>query len=327
MAVIRFYNKRFYSNPIQVNVENDLKNENYGGQARIYSWKFRNKKFIVKAIPDDSEIFRRMRDIYYALSDRKRRKIPHSIFLRGIPVAQGLGTPEEFKFRTAKSVYLLVFRYTYGEILSEYFKKRKEPPLSDVRKNIAKKLLDILIYMQDRNVIHGDLYPDNFLVDRNGQVFIMDFEGAGVMNSNRRFWIWKPTVLGKDYIFPNPPEVKRTGVPSFFSDRWIGVFLIFWTLVGIHPLPFLIRIDNKALEDLYNNTDKNKHQWPPVIKSTCKYIQKEYPIEKFRTFMEHYFGDTNFGRILFLTYIIGFKEPSKRPSFREVKVSLKGVIE
>jgi len=331
MAFITFYET---GEQVKIDVKKDLKYATFGGQSRIYYWTYKRKHYVIKAIPDPSEIFRRIKDLRLRLKEKsKGERIPHGIFYRGLPVGQGRGLPQEFGFKTVKNVGLLVFRKVYGNNLMSYLKN--EEPLSKRRRAMARMALDILIYMQDCGIVHGDLYPDNFMVDDlknrvNPNLYIIDFEGAGILNTRRTAWYWQPTVLGKEYMFPNPPEVKETGVPSFYSDRWIGVYLIFYILAGFkqlkHPIPFLIRIDHKVLNAMYLAADKKVACWPPKLPSSFRYISRHYPPEKFAKFMKYYFSGTRFEWILFKTYIAGYKDPQKRPDFREVKYCLRGVL-
>jgi len=320
LAKIRFYNNTHYN----INVSTDIKQISFGGQSRIYVWRVKDRIFLIKAMPDCPNLFRRIRDLRIGLGDTK----VFSIKYRSLPIGQGFGTPEEFGFKTAKMIYLLVFNYIEGIGIREYFGDN-EKPLSPKRICLAKQVLDILIHLQSKFIVHGDLYPDNFIIDGNNIVYILDIESAGITNEFWKNWKWHSLVIGKTHVFPNGPEVEDNKCISTFSDRWIGTYLIFWILCGFHPFPFLSCIDNNSLKQLAERTNRKHICWPPILLRDLQgnIKNKTFSIEKFDTFMSHYFKQyCTFDKIINLTYIYGYDNPQKRPSFREILESLNGVI-
>jgi hypothetical protein len=81
-----------------------------------------------------------------------------------------------------------------------------------------------------------------------------------------------------------------------------------------------------VLSKLCLAVDRNEITWPPRLQRRIPFENEDYPITKFEAFMDKYFEHTKFPRILFNTYVIGYEQYGKRPSFRELGESLKGVL-
>lgn len=305
-----------------------------GGQGRVYRGKINGKDTLLKVMPDftlgAAQTFRRlkgMRGSFMRLKDTLKLADNDPAFdrvtYRGLPIGQGTARPDEFQYPQAKTLYIFAFHFIDGPLLEKYLKD--EEPLSERRKKVAKQIIDIMIFLRQGGIVHNDLYPDNFIVDRQGKVFIMDLEGAGIRDNTRRNWEWKPTVGGKPQIWPVAPEVE-SGTPTFQSDIWIGAYLLFWTLTGFKPLDFMSRIDKKAMDDLYDSVNHKRPCWPPILQKELRFVNSAFPPEKMKEFMDYYFQGTHFGATLFATYVPGYKKPHTRPSFRFFKYNLNNIL-
>ncbi|MFW9994642.1 MAG: protein kinase [Candidatus Odinarchaeota archaeon] len=304
----------------------DMERVGAGGQGAVFKFKHKKNQYAIKAIPDEQSIFRRIKDMRSRFVSSSH-DVPSSVTYRSLPVGQGYSTGRVFNFKTIKDLYLLLFNWVEGESLWDYL--REEKPLSKKRKKVASQVLDILVYLQRNLIIHNDLYPDNFLVDKKKNIFLIDLEGAGLVHKEK--WLWQPLVIGKDFMFPTAVEVKNpvAGKPTRFSDRWIGLYLIFWTLNGFHPFPFLNRIDHEVLGKLVSSVDKNAICWPPAIvdtKEINQYLNRRYTVNIFDKYMKSQYGETNLERMLFQTFISGYDEPQKRIEFELVQNGLNSLI-
>jgi serine/threonine protein kinase len=47
-------------------------------------------------------------------------------------------------------------------------------------KNIAVSILDILVYLQNKNIFHRDIKPENILIDENDNIYLIDFGCAKI---------------------------------------------------------------------------------------------------------------------------------------------------
>lgn len=78
-------------------------------------------------------------------------------------------------FENSNSIYL-VMEHVSGESLHQYLKAQTLRRLSSTQtKQIVKQLLNVLMYLHSRCVTHGDIKLENVLVDKKGQIKLLDF--------------------------------------------------------------------------------------------------------------------------------------------------------
>ncbi|MEN3014599.1 MAG: lipopolysaccharide kinase InaA family protein [bacterium] len=304
---------------IQINLES-LQNPIFGGQGRIYFY----QNYLIKVLPlnDETESIPRRFIVLKRVCNQIDPTVREYITYRGIPLSISVDLKNYFNFKTTDKALILLFNLLDGKDIFDYLKN--EPPLSPKRRHIYQKTIKILTAINNVGIIHGDLYPDNFIVSKNDEVYILDLEGAGIL-LNRREWEWKPLVIGKEGIFPLPPEVKYSGEFTVSSDIWTGLYLVFFILTGIKPLDFLVRNDHKYLETIVSSIDKEVNSWPPALPdSLIKNVQR---YQDFSTFYNSIFKKGKLCQILVRTYIKGYTDYSVRPSFEEIKQAIDQEIE
>ena len=131
--------------------------------------------------------------------------------------------------------FALVQTYVEGKTLEEHLRSGRTFSESDV-KELAKSLLEILIYLQEQNppVIHRDIKPSNILLHSRsghtvGQVYLVDF--GSVQNQAAKFG-GTITVVGT-YGYMAPEQFGGRSVPA--SDLYgLGATLIY-LVTGLHP--------------------------------------------------------------------------------------------
>lgn len=305
-----------------------------GGQGRIYRCEINHQgrvldialKVMPDSIPGTTEVFRRMKRIRNSLVQLGDPRNPafEAVTHRGLPIAQGSASPIIFQFdpECTNTLYILAFHFVDGQLLVEYL--RNEEPFSSKRIGAVRQILEILMFLQNHGVVHSDLYPDNFIVDNHKRIFVMDLEGAGIKTRSGN-WDFKPTVVGKPYLWPLPPEIEG-GSPTFESDIWVGAYLVFETLTGFKPLDFMQRMDKEAMEDLCAAA-KSTPCWPPQTTRPLRFPNPQFPSNEMKKFMDYYFVNTYFGELLFATYVAGYKNPAVRPKFLLFKTALTSIWE
>jgi serine/threonine protein kinase len=330
---IQFYSPP--SDPLEIPVE-ELELLGFGGQGQIYTWKYQGKDYVVKVILNDDSVFRRLREIRQAVEEATRKmgqKVPESILERAFPVAQGVGVdPKEFGFDKNDKAFLAVYNWIEGVTLDKYLEE--EPPLSPKRKAVARQTLEILSCLEKAGIINNDLYPDNFIVNPLGRVYIIDMEGAGLLNLEKRTWEWEPVVLKKSYAgYCEPPEYSsKADEQKMFSYRWIGTILLFDILFG-NPYRFLRIIDLSSLLDLYQKADKENIAWPPYgsEKVQTNYLNPILDPNTFRNSIREKCHIKNgrcspLEKLAFFSFIYGFEKPAQRPSFSFMQILLNEVV-
>jgi len=301
-----------------------------GGTSTIYTGEIDSTPCVMKIITtacDYRDIFRRVRVIRERLLAQKN--LPASFARRSVPIAQGLieSTMLGPSFSDLKETYpFLAFNFIEGESLARYLEG--SPPGSGKRTRACKSLLGICVCLERAGIVHYDLYPDNFLVDANGRIYLIDLESAGVSSGGQ--WTWKPLVKGKTGIFCLPPDADPClEACSPYFDRWNAVYLAFWVLFGYHPMEFLTRCDTEVLELLVASTSTSQPVWPPRLKNKADiepYLVKDGVLDQMASDSGRVFqGATNasrFNELLVGTFIKGFHHPEKRPMISIVKTKV-----
>jgi serine/threonine protein kinase len=311
----------------------------FGGQGQIYKWEHQGKHYVIKAVLNDESVFRRlnqMREAVERLAKGLGQRIPEGILKRAFPVGRGwVDNPEELGFDKSDQMTVIVYNWIDGEPLDSYLYSQlcSEPPLSSVRVKLAKQVLELLAFLEKAGIANYDMFPDNFVVDPLGQVYIIDMEGAGLFDPNTRTWVWTPVALGKNFPgYCKPPEFDAVDEDlKVFSYRWIGASLVFHILFGVSPFAFMRRIDLKALLELYDYVDKGAIAWPPYGAEKTQYVNPRLDPAKFRTLIRSSCGVGSRGvcpleMLAFLTFISGFDKPAHRPSFEFARLILSEVL-
>lgn len=120
-----------------------------------------------------------------------------------------------------------------GSLWSELQKKRAKGALliEDILSSV-KQIADALQYAHDQDVIHGDVKPENILLDRNGHLLLADFGTAQEKHSSRKHST--QTSLGGTQAYM-APEQKLDNIVDKPSDQFaLGVMVYEW-LCGERP--------------------------------------------------------------------------------------------
>ena len=106
----------------------------------------------------------------------------------------------------------------------------------------------------DRNLIHRDIKPSNLLLDKKGQVKLVDF---GLVRQFCKPMTRRGTLLGSIDFMPPEQSVDSSAVGSSADIYGLGASL-FWLLTGEPPYPRMKRMSD-ALEALQQTAPRNLH--------------------------------------------------------------------
>jgi len=107
----------------------------------------------------------------------------------------------------------------------------------DVRARIGlvRQVLDALAYVHGRQVLHRDVKPSNILVDETGNVKLVDFGTARLVNVTAEAGLTKAGVFAFTPDYASPEQIR--GEPcSFASDLYSAGVLLYRLLTGRLPL-------------------------------------------------------------------------------------------
>lgn len=123
----------------------------------------------------------------------------------------------------------LVMQYIPGGNLRQHFPKGTQAPLTEVL-TLAKQAASALDYMHQVGHIHGDVKPENLLLNEQGELLISDF---GLQLVNRQSpALQKPTHIGT-IAYMAPEQIQGNLCPA--SDQYaLGIVLYEW-LCGEPP--------------------------------------------------------------------------------------------
>lgn len=81
----------------------------------------------------------------------------------------------EYKLSNPKNLYLLLEYSPYGTLL-KYIRSKPNKRLPEfISREIMVELLDALVYLADKSIIHGDIKSANVLIFLNGEIKLCDF--------------------------------------------------------------------------------------------------------------------------------------------------------
>jgi tRNA A-37 threonylcarbamoyl transferase component Bud32 len=165
-------------------------------------------------------------------NDRASRKVKDSL-LREAALLRRINHPLITRFYDCFIEDLrgyLVIEYSPGLTLKDLVLKNGLPSESLV-KNISIQLCDALGYLHSLTppIIHGDVAPDNVILQPDGTIKLLDFAAARELGRNRT-----STVIGK-HSYMSPEQFK--GMPDSRSDLYSLGGTIYFLLTGTEPEP------------------------------------------------------------------------------------------
>lgn len=111
----------------------------------------------------------------------------------------------------------------------------------DWSRHLFRQLVEAIRYCHSKNVVHGDVSPENCLVTNNATIKVADFGGSALHNPAG---FGKERVVGKSFymapeilmLFDEPPTV--TAYDGFAADVWSCGIIFFLMLTGGKVAPF-----------------------------------------------------------------------------------------
>lgn len=102
---------------------------------------------------------------------------------------------------------------------------------------LASSLILAVIHCHEKGVIHGDIKPENIMIDKNGHLTLFDFSISRDVNEKNNgcaIDFSKVHAWSGDYA---APEVLAGSAPTLKSDQFSLCILLYKLIFNIHPNP------------------------------------------------------------------------------------------
>lgn len=179
-------------------------------------------------------------------------EIHHSLHHRHIVEFKGV-------FQDSNYVYFVLEYCSKGNVLESL---RLHPPFNEKRTaNIARQVLEALVYLHKKKIVHRDLKLQNFLIDSDDVIKLADFG----LSLNLEKMPPKPSICGTPgYISPEVVTGNPDHTPAI--DIWALGVCVFLMLTGKQPFKSTDR------KETYKKIKHVTYAWPatPVVSDTAK---------------------------------------------------------
>jgi eukaryotic-like serine/threonine-protein kinase len=148
--------------------------------------------------------------------------------------------PELLACFTENGYFYLVYDFIEGQPLSQEFIEGQPWEEHQVIA-LLQDILEILVFVHERNVIHRDVHPDNLIIRTSDRkIVLIDFGAVKEINTSQNSTGQTKSHGGtqQDYI---PPE-QAIGSPQLCSDIYAVGIMGIQALTGMKPKQF--RVDN-----------------------------------------------------------------------------------
>lgn len=175
------------------------------------------------------------------------------------------------------------------DVSAEY--RENEPPLVGELLSLVRRVIDAYAVLHERGVIHGDVHPRNVLVDRLGDVKIIDFGyGRSLFEAGSN----EPSMrAGVSFFFePEFAQAARSGKRpprvTAGAEQYSLAALLYLVLTGSHYLDFCVERNEmlrQIVEDPMRPFDRQEAPWPAVAQLLQKALSKS-PADRFTSAAE-----------------------------------------
>ena len=182
-----------------------------------------------------------------------------------------------------KGRWIMVMEYVDGVTVEQYLEKKPDGLKEGLAIRIVKEVLSGLHYAHLKGIIHRDIKPGNIMIDKKGQVKLMDF-GIAINKDSKRHTKVGNIVGSISYI---APELIKGGVPSPKTDIYSLGIVLYEMLEG--KLPFSSTNDYELM-DMHLNTKPPKIT-REVDNQTLKVLNKSLsknPKNRYASALEFY---------------------------------------
>lgn len=197
-----------------------------------------------------------------------------TMFYREAQILSELGKhsqiPQLLAFFAEDQYLYLIYEEIHGEPLTN--KLLAEQPWHETEvESLLRNLLTVLKFIQQKNVIHRNLNPDNIIYSGN-QLVLIDFGTVKKINQGCNSISQSTFAQGmRGYI---PPE-QHMGITTFASDIYAVGKIAVQALTGIHPRK--LKINPQTANTVWHNHAQVSDRFADIIdRAICHHFPQRY---------------------------------------------------
>ena len=318
-----YNNNNFYHNFNTVDINNNIMNQNIGNSLSD----FENIKDIGKGcFGEVKKMKSKINNEIYAIKIIKKSSIKTEYDLKKLTrekfIMSNLNHPNIvrlFNFFEDNNNFYFCSEFIDGknlEIFSKEYQDNKTHIKEKLLINIFKQILNGLIYLHDKNIMHRDIKPDNILIDGNNNIKITDF-GISACYGDNSILGTNLTVVGpKKFASPEIKENKEYDLKcDIYSLGCTMFYLMNFFVPSLKSLPSNLDSSGSRIRSgttpIYQGYDPKLTQlanelmnYDPQKRPTARQaLNKLVEIEKRKNYIFKKFNQDNFG-ISSLKYIL-----------------------
>jgi hypothetical protein len=267
------------------------------------------------------DLVNKIKFIYKFLSDIEEESIRRSLEL-SLACGYFLDDGKFFKKET-KNIVLLYKKQNFVS-LREFLEN--EEIFSYKRISIYQKIIDLLIFLHQKDILICNFNLDNFKVlqdlNNSNDLIVINLEKISIKELKDVKFLESSFIL--------PPETLFKSEYNIYSEIWLSTNLIFYILTGLDAFDFikLNIINHNILQKFLYYIDYRIRTWPPVIKQNIN-ISSQFPYfdqskyDNLAKICKNYFKYSNFKEILFKNFILGYLLFNQRKDLNFIKNELK----
>lgn len=166
-----------------------------------------------------------------------------------------------YDFLETNQGLFLIMEYIDGHQLDDYIRSVTGPLSEDRAIELFSKALDGFAYAHDRGVIHRDIKPSNLMMGSEGQVKILDFGIAKILNGANKGLTRTGSKMGT-VLYMSPEQVKGQSVDRRSDIYSLGVTL-FQILTGRPPYDEKTATEYEVYTQIVNSPLPRLRQFNP----------------------------------------------------------------
>jgi len=259
--------------------------------------------------------------VYKFLDDIEEGDVRRSLEL-SLACGYFLDDGKFFKKET-KNIVLLYKKQNFVS-LREFLEN--EEKFSHKRVSIYQKIIDLLIFLHQKDVLICDFNLDNFKIfqdlNNSNDLIAVNLEKISVKELKDVKFLESSFIL--------PPETFFKSEYNIYSEIWLSTNLVFYILTGLDAFDFikLNIMNHNILQKFLYYVNYRIKTWPPVIKQNIN-VSSQFPYfdqnkyDSLTKTCKNYFKYSNFREILFKNFILGYLLSNQRKDLNFIKNELK----